>query len=836
METTKKAGNIKLLLNGIILIFSILTLGVVSFAWFTVASTSVDKVVLNSGNNAMTVDALAYSQSYTTSNGTPVPMAYSKNAGSVLYNASKGWVDGEGNFTVNFNSDNLSKFSFGSLYDNELSVSEKNFPHLYVELRYIKPSLDGFIKASVSNITFATTTYGSAVNALTADSTGTALVYQYRYVTKKNIAGYTYYNNVIQAAEADSTYQASSWNALTTTSFSLFRNDKDLSDYSYDANTTSLEEQCYVPGFAYQYNDNGTNTYYYSKATLLEIRIDPMSWVSYYKAHPTAHASQLNFGVSFTIGLSFSNEAYQSASTTPKVTSTKKEMILGVGQSDTSTLATYNFSSWTSYGITSSNTNVATTSLSGNTLTVTAGSTAGSAIITIKAYLGNDPNASEQASTSISVQVFDGPSLLIDPAALSITRGSIGSISAKCVLFSGTPTITAVSSDPTIAEPSVNGTTITVKGLAKGSANVTITASYNTGSTIQTSTKVCPVTVISLVKTVTAIAVSSLPTTTEYAIGTSFNSSGLVITATYDDASTANVTGYTLNPANGSTLSTLGSQTVTVTYASMTTSFSINVVQSLVTLSSIAITSQPTTVAYTVGNSFSSSGLVITGTYSDNSTAVITGYTLSIDDVAISDGTVLSTSGSKTVVVAYQGLSTSFGITVTAQASNRYYLVTSSSQLTSGGVYLLVSNLSSDYSGSYYAMSTTQNTNNRAPVQITAPTTSGGLTYIDSPASTIEKVTLISSGTSWALQTATTPGYLSSSNRTKNYMITRTSYGTTGDGTLWNITVPSASPYTVSIINTTNTARYLQFNNVTSPYFFSAYENTQVNPLLFKLG
>ena len=51
------------------------------------------------------------------------------------------------------------------------------------------------------------------------------------------------------------------------------------------------------------------------------------------------------------------------------------------------------------------------------------------------------------------------------------------------------------------------------------------------------------------------------------------------------------------------------------------------------TLDSIAITTPPTKTAYTAGESFDSTGMVVTATYSDSSTAPVTGYTVAPDGV-----------------------------------------------------------------------------------------------------------------------------------------------------------------------------------------------------------
>ena len=75
-----------------------------------------------------------------------------------------------------------------------------------------------------------------------------------------------------------------------------------------------------------------------------------------------------------------------------------------------------------------------------------------------------------------------------------------------------------------------------------------------------------------------------------------------------------------------------------------------------VSLTSIAVTTAPTTVEYTVGDTFTSEGLVVTATYSDGSTEAVTGYTLSEVD--------MTTAGEKEVTVTYEGMTASFKITV----------------------------------------------------------------------------------------------------------------------------------------------------------------------------
>ncbi len=79
-------------------------------------------------------------------------------------------------------------------------------------------------------------------------------------------------------------------------------------------------------------------------------------------------------------------------------------------------------------------------------------------------------------------------------------------------------------------------------------------------------------------KTLSAIAVTTQPTKAEYTVGDALDLTGCVVTATYSDNTTSNVTSScTFSPANGAKLETAGTQKVTVSYESKTTSFNVTV-------------------------------------------------------------------------------------------------------------------------------------------------------------------------------------------------------------------------------------------------------------------
>ena len=73
----------------------------------------------------------------------------------------------------------------------------------------------------------------------------------------------------------------------------------------------------------------------------------------------------------------------------------------------------------------------------------------------------------------------------------------------------------------------------------------------------------------------------------------------------------------------------------------------------------IEVTTAPTKVSYTAGESFSPTGMVVTGTYSDGTTSAITGYSYTPSGAL--------TTADKVITVTYQGKVASQVITVTAE-------------------------------------------------------------------------------------------------------------------------------------------------------------------------
>ncbi|MBQ7935086.1 MAG: bacterial Ig-like domain-containing protein, partial [Clostridia bacterium] len=153
-------------------------------------------------------------------------------------------------------------------------------------------------------------------------------------------------------------------------------------------------------------------------------------------------------------------------------------------------------------------------------------------------------------------------------------------------------------------------------------------------------------------KELTSIAVTTKPTKTTYLEGESFNASGMVITAHYKNAASQAVTGYTVSGYD----STPGTKTITVAYQGKTADFQVTVRAKSV--SSISITSEPTTKNYIQGESLDLAGMKVLVQYNNNTQETITqGWTVSGNT---------NTIGEQTVTVTYGGKSASFKIHVVA--------------------------------------------------------------------------------------------------------------------------------------------------------------------------
>ena len=121
-----------------------------------------------------------------------------------------------------------------------------------------------------------------------------------------------------------------------------------------------------------------------------------------------------------------------------------------------------------------------------------------------------------------------------------------------------------------------------------------------------------------------SVAVTHAPTKTTYNVGETFDPTGLVVTATYADGTTENVTdGCTFSPtvmAASTTAVTIKHQRAGVT---VTTTQAVTVLE----MSSISVKTAPNKTAYYIGESFDATGMVIEATMSNGTKKAVTGWT-----------------------------------------------------------------------------------------------------------------------------------------------------------------------------------------------------------------
>jgi len=286
-------------------------------------------------------------------------------------------------------------------------------------------------------------------------------------------------------------------------------------------------------------------------------------------------------------------------------------------------------------------------------------------------YIQNVTTSYTQNIYSMELEVEVGVSSVavtgvsLNHSSLSLTAGSNSTLTATVSPSDATnKNVTWSTSNSSVA--TVDGGVVTA--VAAGNATITVTTSDGGH------TATCAVTVTAL--TLSSLSYSGTPSDSSYFTGESFDATGLTVTATYSNSSTANVTSsviWTPNPLTAGTTSVTGSYTSggvtkTITVTGITVSNP--------TLSSIATSGQTT--SYSIGGSFSYDG-TCTATYTDNSTSIVTP---NVDSSSVN----MNVAGTYTVTLSF----TSGGVTKTTSYS---VAVTDAANIS--GTYTLTSNATS---------------------------------------------------------------------------------------------------------------------------------------------
>jgi uncharacterized protein YjdB len=279
----------------------------------------------------------------------------------------------------------------------------------------------------------------------------------------------------------------------------------------------------------------------------------------------------------------------------------------------------------------------------------------------------NDSSATQDAVDAAVTTLATATTAFNDDviSALTLTGIAITTPATKLTYTVGDPlditglVVTGTYSDQSTQVESITAADVTGFDSTALNANETLTITYGSQTTTYT-VAINAATVVT--PTLGSIEITTPATKTTYAVGDTLDITGLVVTGTYSDNSTqvetittADVTGFDSSTANSA-------ETLTITYGGFTTTYNVAInAASVVTLTSIAITTPATKLAYNVGDTLDITGLVVTGTMSDQSTQI---ETITSSDVTGFDSSAPNTN--ETLTITYGGFTTTYNVTINA--------------------------------------------------------------------------------------------------------------------------------------------------------------------------
>jgi len=262
-----------------------------------------------------------------------------------------------------------------------------------------------------------------------------------------------------------------------------------------------------------------------------------------------------------------------------------------------------------------------------------------------------DPTTLDTEGTQTITVTFGGKTCTfdVDVVAVVLDSISVNTMPTKTSYFVG-DTLDTAGLDLTATYN--NGTTETITSGFTCDPTILGTAGTQT-ITVTYDGKTCTFDVNVVAVVLDSIAVKTMPTKTSYFVGDTLDETGLELTATYNNGTTETIiSGFTCDPT---ALNTAGTQTITVTYEGKTCTFDVDV--EAVVLESVAVKTMPAKTSYFVGDTLDETGLELTATYNNGTTATITsGFTC--------DPTTLGTAGTQTITVTYEGKTCTFDVTV----------------------------------------------------------------------------------------------------------------------------------------------------------------------------
>jgi len=162
--------------------------------------------------------------------------------------------------------------------------------------------------------------------------------------------------------------------------------------------------------------------------------------------------------------------------------------------------------------------------------------------------------------------------------------------------------------------------------------------------------------------TLSSLTLDTSSVTTFYLQNTAYSNNGLIVLANYSDGSSKPVSDYVTTPGSDSILSALGTQNIDVSYTEGTTtvhdSYSVEVGTTTPVLESLSLNTSAVKTTFSIGESFSSSGIVVVGVYNTgNSIIPSSSYTISTPN--------MTNLGNVPVTISFGGKSAQYNILVT---------------------------------------------------------------------------------------------------------------------------------------------------------------------------
>lgn len=247
------------------------------------------------------------------------------------------------------------------------------------------------------------------------------------------------------------------------------------------------------------------------------------------------------------------------------------------------------------------------------------------------------------------------------PVMPTLTVALLDSSDVVIASSSGSPTLTGAS------ENYDQGMTISVTKPANPSAIASIKISVSAVGSMTTSGIRMRLqeltfsfsTAVVVGKTLSSIAVTTQPTDKSYFNGEPFDPSGMVITATYSDSSTSDVTSYcTYSPSPLIT----GTTSVLATYVEGEATKTASIIGITVidrTLNSISIKTSTSKISFTLGEPFAHPGLVVDANWNSGTLELTNEFTVSgVDTLKL---------GAQTATISYLDKTATYSVNVTNQ-------------------------------------------------------------------------------------------------------------------------------------------------------------------------